>query len=229
MAKTFDLSTLKNLLSSSEIITPEQPSYLEESKTWAQQKYQHPSLVIRPSSLESLSTALKFLAESSLDFQVRCGGAGNASAKDVVLSTRAFNGLKFDRENEVVFLGAGALWSEYYEEMERVAPEYTGEAPSLQLTLFVSSTDSMPVVVACRTPFIGVGGSILEGGFSWLSGDHGCASDPDNMLDAQVVKVDGSVVWASEEPDLLWGLRGAQLGLGGKDMSLSKRIVAVLT
>lgn len=29
------------------------------------------------------------------------------------------------------------------------------------------------------------------------------------MLDAQVVKLDGQVVWASAEPDLLWALRGA--------------------
>lgn len=49
-----------------------------------------------------------------------------------------------------------------------------------------------------------------------MSGEYGCTSDPDNMLDAEIVKLDGSVVWASQEPELLWGLRGAQLGLGGK-------------
>lgn len=91
----------------------------------------------------------------------------------------------------------------------------------LRRSILVSSTDQacmivlMIAVVACRTPFIGVAGSIIAGGFSWLSGDYGCTSDPNNMLDAQFVKLDGSVVWASKEPDLLWGLRGAQLGLGG--------------
>ena len=34
------------------------------------------------------------------------------------------------------------------------------------------------------------------------------------MLDAQVVKIDGSVVWASTEPDLLWALRGTETGFG---------------
>ena len=68
--------------------------------------------------------------------------------------------------------------------------------------------------MACRTPGIGVGGSILAGGFSWLSGEYGCLSDPANMLDAQVVKLDGSVVWASEEPELLWALRGTGGALG---------------
>lgn len=71
------------------------------------------------------------------------------------------------------------------------------------------------VVVACRTPCIGIGGSILCGGFSWLSGEYGLTSDPRNMLDAQVVKLDGEVVWASTEPDLLWALRGAGGSFGG--------------
>ena len=71
------------------------------------------------------------------------------------------------------------------------------------------------IVVACRTPCIGIGGSILCGGFSWLSGEYGLTSDPQNMLDTQVVKLDGQVVWASTEPDLLWALRGAGGSFGG--------------
>ena len=34
------------------------------------------------------------------------------------------------------------------------------------------------------------------------------------MPDAQVVKLDGSVVWASSEPELLWALRGTETGFG---------------
>ena len=36
------------------------------------------------------------------------------------------------------------------------------------------------------------------------------------MLDAQIVKTNGQVVWASAEPDLLWALRGGGGGFGGK-------------
>ena len=36
------------------------------------------------------------------------------------------------------------------------------------------------------------------------------------MLDAQVVKLNGEVVWASTEPDLLWALRGGGGGWGGE-------------
>jgi hypothetical protein len=35
------------------------------------------------------------------------------------------------------------------------------------------------------------------------------------MLDAKVVKYDGSVVWASAEPELLWALRGGGGGFCG--------------
>lgn len=74
------------------------------------------------------------------------------------------------------------------------------------------------VVVACRTPSIGVGGSTLCGGYSWLSGEYGCVSDPANLLDAQVVKLDGTVKWASEEPDLLWALRGTIMDFAGTSL-----------
>jgi FAD/FMN-containing dehydrogenase len=65
------------------------------------------------------------------------------------------------------------------------------------------------VAVSVRTPCVGVGGSILGGGYSWLSSEYGLTSDPVNLLDAQVVKVDGAVLWASEDPDLFFALRGA--------------------
>lgn len=137
-----EIETLKSLLSPSEILTSNDASYVEETKVWAQQKFERPALVVRPTSLKSLSRTVKFLAESSLEWQVRTGGAGGASAKDVVLSMRVFKGLEFDRESEMVYLGAGALWSEYYEEMERIAPDYTGEICStLCLQSMYTSTD----------------------------------------------------------------------------------------
>jgi hypothetical protein len=56
---------------------------------------------------------------------------------------------------------------------------------------------------------------ILHGGLSWISSTYGLASDPQNFLDAQVIKLDGSIIWASEEPDLLLALRG-----GGHEVAI---------
>ncbi|RMZ74757.1 hypothetical protein DV737_g5769, partial [Chaetothyriales sp. CBS 132003] len=188
------LRDLKALVSEDEVVTPLDQTYEAESQTWSSGKNLSPKLVVRPQTIESLAKVVKFLGESSLEFDVRNSGAGNSSAKDVLVSTRAFRDFDFDRENEVLVIGAGCLWGEYYDQMRVVAPDYS--------------------VVAAATPFIGVGGSTIAGGFSVMSREKGCISDPANMLDAEIVKLDGSVVWASTEPDLLWGLRGGYIGLG---------------
>lgn len=61
-----------------------------------------------------------------------------------------------------------------------------------------------------------MGGSILAGEIGWLSCEYGLVSDPHNLLDAQIVKSDGQVSWASEEPEILWALRGGGAGFAGR-------------
>jgi FAD/FMN-containing dehydrogenase len=199
-----EIEHLKSLVTGPEIITPSSPAYKDESLTWASQRNKNPSIVIRPSSVESLSKVLAYISTTTLDFTVRSQGFGNASATDVIISLSAFDEFQYDAENETVILGAGQTWGDYYKKMEDVAPEKS--------------------IVACRTPNIGVGGSTLAGGFSWLSAEFGCASDPINLLDAQVVKLDGSILWASEEPDLLWTLRGSTGGFAGNPSPFSANL-----
>lgn len=38
----------------------------------------------------------------------------------------AFDHFEFDRQNELVIVGAGQTWGEYYKKMEEVAPDYSG-------------------------------------------------------------------------------------------------------
>ncbi|ETI28914.1 hypothetical protein G647_01366 [Cladophialophora carrionii CBS 160.54] len=180
---------LGSILSSDEIIFPSSYRYRAESLPWAAQKDQKPVLVIRPANVESLSKALAYLSTTDLGIGIRSQGVGSASAKDVLISLTAFDGIEFDQQNETVTVGAGQSWGEYYEKMDKIAPGYA--------------------TVSVRTPCVGVGGSILGGGYSWLSSEFGLTSDPVNLLDAQVVKVDGTVLWAAEDPDLLFALRGA--------------------
>ena len=71
-------------------------------------------------------------------------------------------------------------------------------------------------VTVARTPSVGVGGSILHGGYSWMGSDLGFISDPVNFIDAEVVKYDGTIVMASTEPELMWALRGSGGGFGSK-------------
>ncbi|KAJ5341709.1 hypothetical protein N7541_010833 [Penicillium brevicompactum] len=187
-------TALGSLLHADEIINSDSPDYLPSIQTWAAQKYGSPRLVIRPTSIDTLSKALAYLYTTNQDFAIYGHGFSSASARDVIVNTSAFDDFQLNANSESVTIGAGQTWSNVYRKLGEVAPEYG--------------------IVGARTPCVGVAGTILSGGFSWLSSEYGCISDPGNLLDAKVVKYDGSVVWASEEPELLWALRGGGGGFG---------------
>ncbi|PKY03108.1 FAD-binding domain-containing protein [Aspergillus campestris IBT 28561] len=189
-----DLSHVQSLLDPSEVIPPTSPLYGPNAQGWAVQKDLHPRLVAVPTSPESLARLIAHLYKSHLHFGIRGQGFLSASAKDVLVSMTAFDEFHFDPHAEVATVGAGQTWGAVYRKLKEAAPSYA--------------------IVGARTPAISVGGTVVTGGLSWLSAEYGCISDPENMLDAQVVKSDGSVVWASTEPDLLWTMRGGGGGFG---------------
>ncbi|KAK1634119.1 FAD binding domain-containing protein [Colletotrichum phormii] len=188
------LQPLTQTLSQESVITPDDPSYKLHSEPFAIQKQLNPSMVLVPSTIEELSSIVRFLYSSSLDFAIRGHGFKSPSAKDVIISMLNFKSLEYDSTRKIATVGASATWEEVVGFMEQVEPEYS--------------------VPAARTPSIGVTGSILNGGLSWMSTEYGGISDPINFLDAEVVKYDGTVIMASQEPDLLWSLRGGGGGFG---------------
>ncbi|KAE8152546.1 hypothetical protein BDV25DRAFT_61515 [Aspergillus avenaceus] len=187
------IAALRSFLHDHEIITPASPSYRTSADTWSAQKYSSPRLVIRPTSIDTLRNTIAYLYTTDLDIAIYGHGFSSASAGDVVVNMSAFDEFHLDAQSKLT-IGAGQTWADVYKKLGEVGLEYG--------------------VVGARTPCVGVAGTIVRGGFSWLSSEHGCISDPVNMLDAQVVKYDGSVVWASTEPELLWALRGGGGGFG---------------
>ncbi|OQE02730.1 hypothetical protein PENVUL_c039G07906 [Penicillium vulpinum] len=175
-------------LSSSEIIYPNSPFYRPESSTWALQKDLKPKIIARPCTPSSLAALLSFLSNSNLDWAVRSTGVGSSSASDVLISLSAFDQFEYNAEDQTVIIGAGQSWGQVDRKIEESAPGHA--------------------VVGARCTYVGVGGSILAGGISWLSSEKGLATDPHNMLDAKVALTDGRILWASTEPELLWALRG---------------------
>ena len=185
------IAALKALLPPSEIHEHGTPSHRAQSLPWSQHAEANPKYVVTPSNLASLQSTLKLLYEDpELDFAVRNTGTGSASARDVILSMQGFKDFAFDKEAETVTVGAGLDWGEIEALMAAQAPGWA--------------------LVGARCGWVGVAGGALVGGYSWLSHEFGLISDPQNLLDVQVVLRDGRVIWASEEGDgeLLWGLRG---------------------
>lgn len=195
---TKQLDHLRSLLPQNEVIEQDAPGYKEQSAPWSVWADQHPKLVLQPTSLESVSKVVKALYDSDLDFAVRNTGTGSVSAKDAILSTHGFKSYSFDKDAEVVTIGSGLDWGEVDNLMEKHAPGYQ--------------------VVGARCSWVGVTGSSLVGGISWLSHEFGMISDPQNLLDMQIVLRDGRVIWASEEPELMWALRGGGGNFGGELM-----------
>ena len=190
------LDHLRSLLPAPEVIERDGPGYSDQAAPWSVWADQHPPLVLQPTNLDSMSKVVKYLYESDLDFAIRNTGTGSVSAKDVILSTHGFKDFDFDKASETVTLGSGYAWGEVDILMEKHAPGYQ--------------------LVGARCSWVGVTGSSLVGGLSWLSHEYGMISDPQNLLDMQVVLGDGRVLWASEEPDLMWALRGGGGNFGGK-------------
>lgn len=184
------LEALETLLPASSIHHPSTPSYRAQSLPWSAHLEAHPKLVITPTTLPVLSAVVRHLySNPTLDFAVRNTGTGGASAPDVILSMHGFKDFHFDAASETAILGAGLDWSEAEELMAQHAPGWA--------------------LVGARCGWVGVAGGALVGGYSWLSHEFGLISDPQNLLDVQVVLGDGRVVWAFEEdPELLWGMRG---------------------
>jgi FAD binding domain len=182
------INALKGILPPKAIINSSSSKYENESRCWALQKNLHPALVLRPESIEQLQATIEYLYNSDLDFAIRSGGVGGSSSKAIVTSLSAFDDFAYDDHTKTVIVGAGQTWGTVVAKLEEVAPDYG--------------------IVCGRAPYVGVGGSLLNGGIGWLSHEFGLGSDPQNMIDAHVVLTDGRAMWASEYPDLLWALRG---------------------
>lgn len=52
-----------------------------------------------------------------------------------------------------------------------------------------------------------------------MTSELGFISDPNNFINAEVVKYDGSIVMAADEPDLMWSLRGSGGGFGSQSFA----------
>jgi FAD/FMN-containing dehydrogenase len=172
------------------IIAPGESNYDAARALYNAMIDKRPRLIARCRDVADVMTAVNFAREHALRIAVRGGGhsgAGLASCDDgLMIDLSQINGVRVEPSRGVVRVEAGCTQGD----MDHATHPFGLAVPSG----IVSTT--------------GVSGLTLGGGHGYLSRRYGLTID--NLIEADVVLADGSLVTASEREnaDLFWGLRG---------------------
>ena len=173
-----------------DVIMPGDETYDDVRALWNGAFDKRPAVIARCRTTDDIVEVVRFARESGLPLAVRGGGhslAGLSACDDgVMLDLSLMRDVVVDPETRTATAQPGATWADF-----DAATQAHGLASTGGL---ISHT--------------GVAGLTLGGGIGWLMRKHGLAAD--NLSAAEVVTADGSIVRASgsDEPELLWGLRG---------------------
>ncbi|MFD1511677.1 FAD-binding oxidoreductase [Halomarina rubra] len=149
-----------------------------------------PALIAQCVDAADVVAAVTFAREQDLDLAVRSGGhngPGLSLVEDgLVVDLSPMTGVQVDPDAKTVRVEPGCTWGDV---------DHATHAFGLATVSGIISTT-------------GVGGLTLGGGHGYLSRRYGLTID--NLLGADVVLADGSLVHASEDEhsDLFWAIRG---------------------
>jgi FAD/FMN-containing dehydrogenase len=183
--RTSDLSRqLPGLVS-----TPGTDRYAATTAIWAKQVGIAPTAIVHCRGPRDVQAAVRAARERDLPLSVRGGGhdwAGRALCDGVVIDLSAMRDTVVAPDRKSAVIGGGARLS-----------DVTAVTDPLHLAVAAGSVAS-----------VGLTGLALGGGYGPLIGRCGLALD--NVLEAQIVLADGSLVSANAEHDeeLFWALRG---------------------
>jgi FAD/FMN-containing dehydrogenase len=179
-----------------QLMTPADEGYDEARRVWNARFDRRPALIVRPTSVAEVATAIRFGRDRDLEIAVRAGGhsaAGHSTSDGgLVIDLSRFGGVTVDPERRTARANGGALLGEL---------DTAAQAHGLVC----------PVGVIGHT---GVAGLTLGGGVGRLQRNFGMTID--SLRAVELVTADGRTVRASqtEEPDLFWGIRGAGPNFG---------------
>jgi FAD/FMN-containing dehydrogenase len=186
---TTGITALKQKISGG-IILPDDAAY-EAAKITYVIKDAKPAIIVKAKTSQDIAAALAFAQDAQLQISIRSGSHSVAGFSTnnggLVLDLSLMDSVQvLDEKAGLVRLGVGALWGDVANQLSKHG-------------LAISSGD---------TKSVGVGGLTLGGGIGWMVRKYGYAID--NLVGAEVVLADGSVVRAdaTENSDLFWGLRG---------------------
>jgi FAD/FMN-containing dehydrogenase len=148
------------------------------------------ALIVRCADVADVVAAIDYARTNNLLTAVRSGGHNGGGLGTceggVVVDLSPMKGVRVDPEARTVRVAAGNLWGDV---------DHATHPFGLAIPSGVISTT-------------GVGGLTLGGGIGYLARQYGLTID--NLLSADLVLADGSIVTADERshPDLFWALRG---------------------
>ena len=172
------------------VIMPADSAYNTARAVYNAMIDKRPAMVIRCVDVADVMAGVKLGADSGLAVAIRSGGHNAAGLGTcdggIVLDLSLMKNVRVDPKSRRVRVGGGAVWGDV---------DHATSVFGLAVPAGVVSTT-------------GVGGLTLGGGFGHIS--RGCGLTCDNLVSADVVLADGTMVTASadEHPDLYWALRG---------------------
>jgi FAD/FMN-containing dehydrogenase len=179
-----------------QIVLPDDPSYDAARIVWNGMIDRRPAIVVRPTGVADILSALRFAREQELAVAVRSGAHSipgfSTCDGGIVIDLSSMRGVRVDTEQKVARVNGGALLGSVDHETQ-------------------AHGRASPFGVVAHT---GDAGLTLGGGMGRLQRKYGLSLD--NLLSVDVVTADGRLVHASEDenPDLFWGMRGAGPNFG---------------
>jgi FAD/FMN-containing dehydrogenase len=173
-----------------ELVEPDSHSYDELRQLWNADVQRYPALIARCLSVADVIACVRFARKHEIRVSVRCAGHNISGAAvcdgGLLIDLGPMKGLRVDPVGRRVRAQGGCTWGDL---------DHATAAFGLATTGGVNS-------------ITGVGGLTLGGGIGWLMRKHGLACD--NLVGADVVTAEGEfiTVSATENPELLWALRG---------------------
>jgi FAD/FMN-containing dehydrogenase len=175
---------------SGRILTPTDPSYDEARKIFNAMIDRRPGIIAQCNDVNDVVRAIRFGRTHGLEIAVRGGGHSVAGKSltdgGLVIDLRKMNAVTVDPDGRTATVAGGATMGNLDRATEPHGLATTGGR--------VSTT--------------GVGGYTLGGGDGWLARKMGLACD--NLLAAELVTADGSIVRCNEKEnsELFWALHG---------------------
>ena len=173
-----------------DLIDPHHPDYQGARRVYNAMIDKHPAVIARCLDVADVITCVSFAAAEGIDLAIRGGGhngGGLGSVDDgLVIDLSRLRGVRVNQDARTATVTGGTTLGEL---------DHATHAFGLAVPGGIISTT-------------GVGGLTLGGGLGYLTRKYGLSID--NLIEADVVLADGSLVRASESEngDLFWAIRG---------------------